>query len=228
MVLNLCNAFSDLLTSDVSTKTTLKKTSKQASPDAADLDREQQAALELLHSKRAEWASLSYSDKAALLSGMIARVERIDFKEFGVTASLEQGYQPGPGAGDAVASVEQLVNVMAITDRLRMMLRTYKSLAATGAPPPPASTITTSDGRAKSLVFPLDDAEKADRTAQSGVTIEVHSMPGEAGLQQKPLETPGLCLVLGAGNQSFLSFGDVLHQMFVEGKVCVLKHHPLR
>ena len=37
-----------------------------------------------------------------------------------------------------------------------------------------------------------------------------------------------LSLVLGAGNQSFLAFGDVMHEMFVKGNVTILKHHPIR
>ena len=37
-----------------------------------------------------------------------------------------------------------------------------------------------------------------------------------------------LVVILGAGNQNFLSVMDALYYLFVEGHVCVLKHHPLQ
>ena len=36
-----------------------------------------------------------------------------------------------------------------------------------------------------------------------------------------------VCVILGAGNQSFLSVSDVLYHMFVRGSVALLKHHPI-
>jgi hypothetical protein len=38
---------------------------------------------------------------------------------------------------------------------------------------------------------------------------------------------PELVVILGAGNQTFLSALDALYYLFVEGHVCVVKHHPL-
>jgi hypothetical protein len=35
-------------------------------------------------------------------------------------------------------------------------------------------------------------------------------------------------LVLGGGNQAFLALTDVLYHMFVEGRVAIIKHHPLQ
>ena len=45
------------------------------------------------------------------------------------------------------------------------------------------------------------------------------------GDEKPPLGT--VCVILGAGNQSFLSVSDVLYHMFVRGSVALLKHHPI-
>ena len=178
-----------------------------------------QASLERLHSKRAEWAALGYAEKTALLEGMLTRFQAVDLNRWSLDATSAQGFVPGPGFGEVIASVEQISNVTVIATRLRAMIRTYKHLAEHGTPPQPG-TKSLKDGRSISTVFPLDDDEKKGREAQAGVSIDIISRPSESGkLQDVPGGEPGLCLVLGAGNQSFLAFGDVLHWMFVEGKV---------
>jgi hypothetical protein len=37
-----------------------------------------------------------------------------------------------------------------------------------------------------------------------------------------------VAVILGAGNQPFLSILDTLYQTFVKGRVCIFKHHPLQ
>ena len=37
-----------------------------------------------------------------------------------------------------------------------------------------------------------------------------------------------VAVVLGAGNQGFLTMCDVLHMLFVDGAVVILKHNPVR
>jgi hypothetical protein len=193
---------------------------------AAD-ENDMQVALELLHSKSGEWAALEYAEKVVLLEGMLSRFEAIDHVEWSKLAVARQGYALGPGVTETFAAVEQIVSVSIIAERIRTMIRTYRHLAAHGVPPQPESR-DIGGGLSKSLVFPFDSAERKGRTGQAGVKVEVHSRPGEGGeLQGKPNQEPGLCLVLGAGNQSSLAFSDVLYWLFVEGKVAhILRPSP--
>ena len=182
-----------------------------------------QASLELLHSKRTEWAELGYAEKTELLEGMLKRFQTVDLDRWSLDAMSAQGYVPGPGFGETVASVEQIANVSVIAMRLRSMIRTYKHLADHGTPPQPV-TKSLEDGRSISTVFPFDKEDKTN-APYAGVSIDIISRPSESGkLQDVPGTEPGLCLVLGAGNQSFLAFGDVLHWMFMEGKVRSTTH----
>lgn len=39
---------------------------------------------------------------------------------------------------------------------------------------------------------------------------------------------PGVTVVLGTGNQEFITMTDILDRVFAHNEVVVLKHHPLR
>ena len=77
-------------------------------------------------------------------------------------------------------------------------------------------------------VFPVDFADKCSPEGMVGCTGEVWLQPGIKNHVVNRDQSGSVCLVLGAGNQSFLSFGDVMYQLFVEESVCLMKHHPLR
>lgn len=184
-------------------------------------------ALEKLHSKRAEWASLGYKEKAALLEGMRTRFRAIDLQKWSDEAVKAQGYDTSSYVGEVTSATEGIANAGSISGRLNGLIRTYKHLAEHGVPPQPKSA-ARADGRLVSQVFPFDADDKKGQTGGAGVTAEIWSTTGNGELQGLPATQPGLCLVLGAGNQSFLSLCDALYWLFVEGMVVILKHHPIR
>ena len=184
------------------------------------------AMLERLHAKKAEWVSLSFKEKEALLERMLTRFRAINLRQWCDDAVTVQGYDTASYVGEVTSAIEGIANVGAITNRLTGLIRTYRSLAKSGVPPPLKST-SRPDGRLVARVFPFDADDKKGQTGGAGVTAEVWSAEG-GELQRLPGTQPGLCLVLGAGNQSFLSLCDALYWLFVEGMVVVLKHHPIR
>lgn len=61
-----------------------------------------------------------------------------------------------------------------------------------------------------------------------GVKLELWSDPNGAETEVSSAETAGVGVVLGAGNQNFLTAVDVIEMVFLQKKCVLLKHHPLR
>jgi len=74
------------------------------------------------------------------------------------------------------------------------------------------------------VVYAMGDLGKTG----PGVTLE--NWANAAGEETDPssADTPGVGIVLGAGNQNFLTVVDVLEMAFYHKKCVLLKHHPLR
>ena len=50
----------------------------------------------------------------------------------------------------------------------------------------------------------------------------------DASLQSREVPAGGLCVVLGAGNQNFLTGVDVIERAFMHKECVLLKQHPIR
>mmetsp|Transcript_94327 Transcript_94327/g.210946 ORF Transcript_94327/g.210946 Transcript_94327/m.210946 type:complete len:588 (+) Transcript_94327:84-1847(+) len=61
-----------------------------------------------------------------------------------------------------------------------------------------------------------------------GVNLEVWADPSGEDAEPSSALAPGVGVVLGAGNQNFLTVVDVLELAFIHKKCVLLKHHPLR
>jgi len=59
-------------------------------------------------------------------------------------------------------------------------------------------------------------------------TFEVWTRPTDISDVCENNSNKGTALVLGAGNNSFLTLVDALHQIFIEQNTVLIKHHPLR
>ena len=183
-------------------------------------------ALELLASKKEIWASMEPAGRLERLQKIERRIQTLDHEAWGQVAAEAYGYSPAHPAGDPQVAVESMVNAIQCLSTVRHLIRTVSSHAKTGARPELRSTIR--DGREVVQVFPVDRADKLSPEGIAGCTGEVWLEPGRRSDERVETQEGSVCLVLGAGNQSFLSFGDVMYQLFVEGSVCILKHHSLR
>jgi hypothetical protein len=121
---------------------------------------------------------------------------------------------------------------------LRLLARTLERVAAGGpAAAMPREVRTLPDGRLAVDVFPAD---WRDRVLFAGVRAEVWLAPGVTrgalAAQVAALYgpdprahglTPGVAAVLGAGNVAAIGPLDVVHKLFAEGQVAVLKFNPV-
>ncbi|MCP4203173.1 MAG: aldehyde dehydrogenase family protein [bacterium] len=97
----------------------------------------------------------------------------------------------------------------------------------------PSRVRSGNDGRAVVDVFPLSTY---DRLLYSGFTAEVWMQPEitpanlynhMGGVYKTENPEPGVALVLGAGNVASIAPLDVVHKLFFEGHVAILKLNPV-
>ncbi len=132
-----------------------------------------------------------------------------------------------------VAGEEWLAGPMVTIRNLRLLSESLEQIKRYGAPRLEKQWISKlPDGRLSVQVFPFN---KLEGMLLAGHTAHVHMEAGvterdlrerQALFYKKPHEGR-LCLVLGAGNVNAIPPTDVIHKMFVEGTVCVLKMNPV-
>jgi Aldehyde dehydrogenase family len=126
----------------------------------------------------------------------------------------------------AIAGEEWLAGPFAVMHYLRSLMRT---LAREHQPARRVRQRTSAFTSVPQEIVQVFPNTLFDRLLLTGTTAEVWIMPGqplEMGL--KNAEGVGeVALVLGAGNISSISPLDVLHQLFVENRVVLLKMNPV-
>ena len=132
---------------------------------------------------------------------------------------------------DSAASAEEWLGGPYLTIRnVRLLIETMGRLES-GQPPIDPKRIRTRGSRTIVDVFPTG---AVDRITYAGFGGEVWMLPGvkprdvierAASHYREPLDRRRgrVALVLGAGNVASIGAMDVLHKLFVEGHVCVLK-----
>ena len=178
-----------------------------------------------LAAKKDVWAALGPAGRLSFLQKILSRLQDVDHEGWGTAAADSLGYSSTHPAGDYEVSIESMVNASVCIGTVQHLIRTFEHLATQGTDP--EFNRSTRGNREVVQVFPVDRADKFTPEGMGGCTGEVWLKP-EQDTTTGDQVSGRVCLVLGAGNQSFLSFGDVMYQLFVEGAVCLLKHHPLR
>jgi acyl-CoA reductase-like NAD-dependent aldehyde dehydrogenase len=114
---------------------------------------------------------------------------------------------------------------------LRLLSLSLADIHRVGAPRLPGKSRRLDNGQ---LCVPLFPGALFDRGMLPGVSAEVRldaTLPGDdvpqAGFYQLSRPAGRVALVLGAGNVSSIPALDVLHKLFVEGQVVVLKMNPV-
>jgi acyl-CoA reductase-like NAD-dependent aldehyde dehydrogenase len=115
---------------------------------------------------------------------------------------------------------------------MRLMADTLDQVAA-GTPVSLPSVTTRADGQVVAQVFPTSTI---DKLTFGGFTAEIWQQPGItpqtlqaniAGLYKAEPPPGRVALVLGAGNVASIGPLDVVHKLFVEGQVVLLKFNPV-
>ena len=128
---------------------------------------------------------------------------------------------------------EEWAGMATIHRAIRVLRKSLSEIEALGQPRVPGRITERPDGQVVARAFPLS---AWDRALFLGMTGEVWMEPGvsaeeviagQAAAYKDPERKGAVSLVLGAGNASFLPVCDVLHKLFVELQVVVLKPNPV-
>ena len=193
--------------------------------DTAAIDRD----IETLNAKKNEWTQVPISKRIkyldAIMKGSLAVAERQ------VKAACQAKQVPfGSGAGAEDYFAGPVVQVRTI----RLLKESLISISKTGKVALPKNAISTRpDGTVVAQVFPTDTI---DTLLLAGFEAEIWMEPEvtEANLNQHQgavyrtgHDESGVALVLGAGNVASIGPLDVVHKLFVEDQVCMLKFNPV-
>ena len=142
--------------------------------------------------------------------------------------SLHEGLDP---AGRDAAE-ETIVGPYVFLRGVRLHRAALDAIAEHGVPRIPGGVRTLSDGRVAARVMPADTLDRfaylrvaADVWMDASVTKG--SLPFTMASAYRTVPPGRVCLVLGAGNASSIGPLDVIHKLFVESQVVVLKLHPV-
>ena len=194
-----------------------------APANAEVLDRD----LAVLRSRAASWAQLALTEKIEYLRCM--RAATVEIASDWVSSAAEaKGIANTPLAGE-----EWFSGPYAVIVALDRLIATLGTLARTGAVAAQPSARVDSDARVEVDVFPLETADhlllsgvRATTVMQPAVSLE--TLPDETAQlyrQSKPAER--VMLVLGAGNIASIAPLDVLHALYADGSVVMLKLNPI-
>ena len=192
--------------------------SVEATP-IADVDR----MIESLQHGRARWVATDPATRAALLRRCMVSTAAVAEKWSEVACQIK-GYALGSnGHGE-----EFLGGVLAVMRNLRLYA---EALEHHGQPPLPKKW-QRRDGQWVARVFPQG---LLDMALFTGVTCDIWIEPGKNATQGELYRRKvageggegGICVVLGAGNQSSIPPMDVLYKVVVDDEVCILKMNPV-
>jgi len=185
------------------------------------------AAVAELRTHADAWIRTSPERKAALLDEVLrATIPVAD--RWTELASLHEGID---GHGPESAE-EAIVGPYIFLRATRFHRNALRAIARTGVPRIPGGVHTLPSGRVAARVMPVDLVDRltyigtiADVWMEEGVTAE--NLPDTMATAYRTPPPPRVCLVLGAGNASSIGPLDVIHKLFVEQQVVVLKLHPV-
>lgn len=176
-----------------------------------------------LTDRAAAWRNVGIADRLALLEQCIQGVLAVAEPWADASCRLK-GLDPESD----LAGEEWMVGPVATVMALQAMIST---LQAQGQPVPVRTRVQNSQ-----TVVELFPAAIWDRLMWLGYRGEVWLEPGQPPTQgriyrekagQNAVEPGQACLVLGAGNISAIAATDVLHQLFAEDQVVLLKMNPI-
>jgi len=185
--------------------------------------------LERLQESKDGFARLPIREKVALLGELLERT--VDTAEPAVLAGCRA---KGLRVGTPEEAEEWLGGPLIELRHVRLTRAALQDIERTGKPSVDwESARERPDGHLTVRVFPAD---AFDRALYAGFGAEVWFERGidraaardrQASFYQRSAPTGGVSLVLGAGNVASIGPLDVLHRMFAEGRVCVLKMNPV-
>jgi len=174
------------------------------------------------------WAATSAASRADLLDQVLR--DTMAVRQDWLNACCDaKGLRPG----SAEAGEELFAGIGTLVRMTRLLRDSLRQISQTGRPTFAGPVRRADDGRLRVRVFP---ATPFDRVLFPQTTAEVWMQPGvaradlesgQAGAYTDPEGHAGVALVLAAGNVASLGPRDALDQLFVKGKVVVMKANPV-
>lgn len=201
---------------------TFPETHTNATPHA-DLD----AAIEVLRAKQDEWAKLDARNRVTILDELLASLVASGPRWVATCAEAKGVDLSSPRAG------EEWGALMVVIRLTRLLGDSFRAIARGERPRIPRGLRARPNGQVVAQVFP---ASIYDRMFFPSQKAEVWLDPSlrlddfEAAHRAASLRTPTegkLTLVLGAGNFANVPVADVIHALFVEDSVVLLKTNPV-
>jgi acyl-CoA reductase-like NAD-dependent aldehyde dehydrogenase len=180
-----------------------------------------------LDRRKDSWVALGIPERIAILEATIQGV-------FGVADRwVVQSLQAKGVAGNRMAEAEEWVLVATVLRGLRLLRQSLIDIQRHRRPRIAGQVTQRPDGQVVAHVFPRDRMEgilfrgiTGEVWMEPGVTID-EAINSQAMSYQDRDHDGRVALVLGAGNASALPIADILHKLFVEDQVVVLKLNPV-
>ena len=197
---------------------TTTKAVKPACTPEGDIDR----SLARLQANHAAWCNTSLTSRIALLRKCIDGVLHVAPDWVAAAAQIKGIEQDSTLVGELWLS-----GPMPIIRNMRLLINALEQ----GGRPTAPKVMVREDGQTVAQVFP---AELADRAMFPGFTADVWVQRGQKPSQGKIYRDPEttqdhdrVALVLAAGNISSIGPMDMVHKLFAENQVVILKANPV-
>jgi acyl-CoA reductase-like NAD-dependent aldehyde dehydrogenase len=193
------------------------------SVDGTSLDR----AVSDLREHTASWTAVPLAERIALLERMLPKVAA------GAAGMAAAGARAkGLADGSAWAAEDWFSGPWALAQNIQAYLHVLRRIDA-GKDPVKASAVHERDGRTYVDVMP---ATRWDSLLLNGFTAQVWLRPGITAEQARSRAggryrgrpgSPGVAVVLGAGNVAAITPLDIVHKLYAEDQVVVAKMNPV-
>ncbi len=193
-------------------------------PQSPQLSIAEEAALEAnlnsLSAKKTEWAQLPISEYIEIIDEILREIPAVEAAW--IAACLDtNGGQPG-----SLTEAEAWFNLSIIYRLLRFLRASLARLAKDQSPFPPQKLHRNAFGH---LEAPLLPSSLFDRFSLPGIHASVWldtENNSQAAAYQHPSQG-SLCMIFGAGNVPAVVPIDLLHKLFVERQVVIVKTNPV-
>jgi acyl-CoA reductase-like NAD-dependent aldehyde dehydrogenase len=180
-----------------------------------------------VHANAQGWLSVAPAERVRLLDEVLRATVAVS----GTWTELACRHE-GLDLAAPESSEESIVGPYLFVRGARLLRDALRDIDRHGRPRIPGGARRLADGRVAARVMP---AGFTDRLMYLGTTADVwmdpavtlDELPGTMATAYRTTPPVRVCLVLGAGNASSIGPLDVLHKLFAELQVVVLKMHPV-
>jgi hypothetical protein len=197
----------------------------EATLDTAALDQ----AVADLHAGAQSWVALPLADKVRMLDALRPKI-LAEAPGMVAVAAEHKGIAPD----STWVAEDWLTGPWAFLQGVNALLEVLNRVVRGEAPIKPAAVHSRPDGQTVIDVFPVTTYDQllfngyhAEVWVQPGVTPEQAQADAAKMYRGAGYAHPGVALVLGAGNVGTITTLDILHMLYTEGSVTVVKMNPV-